>query len=61
MREENALGLEMLLWDYSVDNEAIRFQSSCTGATNTVNEIQIPKDVLPTLWAETVLKIHSSQ
>lgn len=33
IREENALGLELLLWDYSVDNEATRLQSSCTGAT----------------------------
>lgn len=36
MREENTLGLEMLLWDYSVDNEATRLQSSCTGATGRV-------------------------
>lgn len=61
MREENALGLEMLQWDYSVDNEATRLQSSCTGATDRVDEIQTPKDLLPTLHAETALKIHSSQ
>lgn len=35
-REENAWGLEMLLWDYTVDKEASRLQSSCTGATDRV-------------------------
>lgn len=35
-REENALGLEVLPWDFGVDNEATRLQSSSTGATDRV-------------------------
>lgn len=36
MREENALGLEVLPWDFGVDNEATRLQSSSTGATDRI-------------------------
>ena len=62
MTEETALGLEMFLQDYSLENEAIRPQSSCMPQTEEVGEeIQIPKDVLPALHAETTLKTSSTQ
>lgn len=62
MREEAALGLEIFLQDYSLENEAIRPQSSCMPQTEEVGEeLRVTKDVSPALHAETTLKISSTQ